>query len=69
MTGNWQKLTVWSVVCLPDLGSVINVLSISDHYTYSGIIVALYLESDVKNFNVFELGDQAGHHSVAPFPV
>jgi len=43
MTGNWQKLTVCSVVRLPDFGSIINVLPISDHNTYSGISVALYL--------------------------
>jgi hypothetical protein len=83
MTGNWQKLTVCSVVSLPDLRSIVNILSISDHYTYSGSSVALYLllpciiivvlfrlmEYDGKKFNVFELGDQAGHHSIAPLPV
>lgn len=85
MSGNWQKPIVCSVVSLPDFGSIINVLSISDHYTYNGISVALYLllpcamltivvlcrlmESDGKKFNVFELGDQAGHHSIAPLPV
>jgi len=68
-----------------DFGSIINVLSISDRYTYSGISVALYLllpsimltivvlrrimESDGNKFNVFELGEQAGHHSIAPLPV
>jgi hypothetical protein len=85
MTGNWQKLTVCSVVSLPDFRSIINVPPTPDHYTYSGISVALYLllpyimltivvvcrlmESDGKKFNVLELGDQAGHYSIASLPV